>query len=200
MLRVCFLPALMAGSLLSAATTPTPQSFRLPMAFEQNRGQAPPQVKWMGQDSSYRVLFGGDGATFLLPDKNDVRAMAGRRPVPIDRSLRMKYSVMRMKLAGGRPWTNISGVEPTGGVSNYLNETDLKGWISDVPHYARVKIAGVYKGIDLMFYNQGGNLEYDFVVAPSADPKQIQVVFEGMDHMHVDEKSGDLVHRPISPL
>jgi hypothetical protein len=200
MLRVCFLPVLMAGSLLSAATPPTPQSFRLPLAFEQNRGQAPPQVEWMGQDSRYRVLFGGDGATFLLPDKNDVRAMAVRRPVPMDHSFRMKYSAMRMKLAGGRPWTNISGEEPTGGVSNYLNETDLKGWISDVPHYARVKIAGVYKGIDLMFYNQGGNLEYDFVVAPSADPKQIQVVFEGMDHMHVDEKSGDLVHRPISPL
>ena len=118
MLRICFLPALMAGSFLSAATT-TPQSFQLPLAFEQNRGQAPPQVKWMGQGSSYRVLFDSDGATFLLPDRNDMRAMAGRRPVPVDRSFRMKYSVMRMKLAGSRPWKNISGVEPTGGVSNY---------------------------------------------------------------------------------
>lgn len=102
MLWVGFLPVLLAGSLLSAAKMPTPQSFRLPLAFEQNRGQAPAQVTWMGQGSSYRVLLGSDGATFLLPDKNDERAMAGRRPVPMDRSLRMKYSVMRMKLAGGR--------------------------------------------------------------------------------------------------
>ena len=51
----------------------------------------------------------------------------------------------------------------------------------------------MYEGIDLVFYNNGGDLEYDFVVAPGADPKQIQVVFEGMNQMRVDEKSGDLV-------
>lgn len=193
MFRVCFLPVLMAGSFLSAATVPKPQSFRLPLAFEQNRGQAPPQVKWMGQGSSYRVLLGSDGATFLLPDKNDTRAMAGRRPVPLDPSFRMKYSVMRMKLAGGRPWTKISGAEPTGGVSNYLSPTDLKSWISNVPQYQRVKVARVYEGVDLMLYTRGGDLEYDFVVAPGSDPNRIQVVFDGMSGMHVDEKSGDLV-------
>lgn len=69
MLRVCFLPALIAGSLLSAATPPAPQSFRLPLAFEQNRGQAPPEVKWMGQGSSYRVLLGDEAATFLSPHR-----------------------------------------------------------------------------------------------------------------------------------
>jgi len=164
MLRVGFLPVLLAGTLLSAAPTPTPQSFRLPLAFEQNRGQAPPKVKWMGQGSSYRVLFGSEGATFLFPDKNDVRTMAGRRPVPMDRSFRMKYSVMRMKLAGGRAWKNISGAEPTGGVSNYLSPTDLKSWIANVPQYQRVKMAGVYEGIDLVFYADGSDLEYDFVV------------------------------------
>ena len=77
MLRIGSLLAVMAGSVLSAATTPTPQEFRLPLTFEKNRGQAPAQVKRMGQGSSYRVLLGGDGATFLLPDKKDVRARAG---------------------------------------------------------------------------------------------------------------------------
>ncbi len=85
----------------------------------------------MGQGSNYRVLLEKDGLTFLLPDKNDTRAMAGRHPVPVDRSYHMKYSVMRMKLAGGRPWKDISGAEPTGGVSNVsgssrLEELDLK--------------------------------------------------------------------------
>jgi hypothetical protein len=188
---VCSL-TLSATSLLNAAST-QPQSFRLPLTFEQNRGQAPNDVKWLGQGSSYRVLLNGDGATFLLPDKTDTRAMAGRHPVPVDRSFQMKYSVICMKLAGGRPWKNISGVEPTGGVSNYLSPADAKSWISNVPQYQRVKMADVYPGIDLIFYANGDDLEYDFVVAPGADPKQVQVVFEGMRGMRVDEKSGDLL-------
>ena len=192
MLRACFVSALMAGSLSAATTMPAPQSFRLPLAFEQNRGQAPPQVKWMGQGSSYRVLLGSDGATFLLPDRNNQRARAGWRPVPINRSFQTKYSVMRMRLAGERPWKNISGAEPTGGVSNYLSHVDLKSWISNVPQFQRVKVAGVYEGIDLIFYTNGVDLEYDFVVAPGADPKRIQLVFEGMSGMRVDSKSGDL--------
>jgi hypothetical protein len=56
-----------------------------------------------------------------------------------------------------------------------------------------LKVAGVYDGVDLIFYENGGNLEYDFVVAPGVDPAQIQVVFEGMENMRVDDRSGDLV-------
>ena len=62
-----------------------------------------------------------------------------------------------MKLAGGKPWKNILGAEPTGGVSNYLSQTDLKSWISNVPRYQRVKVTGVYDGIDLIFYTKGSD-------------------------------------------
>jgi hypothetical protein len=179
-------------TLLTAAPAQA-QKVSLPLTFEQNRGQAPKEVRWIGQGSSYRVLLEGDGATFLVPDKNNTRAMAGRQPVPIDRSLQMKYSVIRMQFAGSRPWKSISGVEPTGGVSNYLSPTDGKSWISNVPQYQRAKVAGVYPGIDLVFYTIGHDLEYDFVVAPGADPNQVQVVFAGMKGMHFDDKSGDLL-------
>jgi Beta-propeller repeat len=192
-LRLLWCSLSLSGSTLLAAAPAQPQTFHLPLTFEQNRGQAPKEVKWLGQGSSYRVLFDGDGATFLLPDKNNTRAMVGRRPVPVDRSFQMKYSVMRMKLAGGRPWKDISGVEPTGGVSNYQSPADLKSWISNVPQYRQVKVANVYEGIDLILYTHGNDLEYDFVVAPGADPKQVQVVFEGVKGMRVDDKSGDLV-------
>jgi hypothetical protein len=192
-LRILLASLTLSGTTLLAAAPAPPQTFHLPLTFEQNRGQAPNEVKWLGQSSSYRVLFDGDGATFLLPDKKDMRARAGRRPVPVDPSFRMKYSVMRMKLAGARPWKSISGLEPTGGVSNYLSPTDAKSWISNIPQYQRVKVAGVYQGIDLVFYTNGGNLEYDLVAAPGADLKQVQVVFEGMRGMRVDEKSGDLL-------
>jgi hypothetical protein len=56
-----------------------------------------------------------------------------------------------------------------------------------------VSAASVYDGIDLVFYSQGNNLEYDFVVAPGADPKQIHMAFDGVDALRIDDKSGDLI-------
>jgi hypothetical protein len=87
----------------------------------------------------------------------------------------------------------MEGLEPTGGVSNYLRGSDPKRWRTDVPHYARLSASEAYDGIDLVFYSHEGDLEYDFVVAPGADPKQIRLAFDGVDGMRVDRKSGDLL-------
>lgn len=190
MMRVCVLSALSAAGFLSAATAS--QQFHRPLAFEPNQGQAPAQIQWMGQSSGYQVLLDDQSATIIIPDKTDLRAAPTR--LPGTRSpLRVKYSAVRMKLAGSRHWRGISGAEPTGGVSNYVNSRDLKRSVNSVPQYGRLKVPNVYEGIDLIFYTNSGDLEYDFAVAPGADPEQIQVVFEGTKEMRVDPKSGDLV-------
>ena len=81
-----------------------------------------------------------------------------------------RVSVVGMNLSGSHAWSNVRGFEPTGGVSNYLLGRDRKDWHSNIPQYARLRVEGVYDGIDLVFYGQGRDLEYDFVVAPGADP------------------------------
>ncbi len=78
-------------------------------------------------------------------------------------------------------------------MSNYFNHRDPQHSINRIPQYRRVKVANVYQGIDLIFYTNGGDLEYDFDVSPGANPQQIQVVFEGTKKMRVDPQSGDLV-------
>jgi hypothetical protein len=190
MMRVCVLSALAAGGLLSAASTS--QQFHRPLAFEPNQGQAPAQIKWLGQSSGYQVLLDSESATIIIPDKTDLQARSTRLPGTRP-PLRLKYSAVRMKLAGSRPWNEISGAEPTGGVSNYVNRRDLKRSINRVQHYGRVRVANVYHGIDVIFYTNAGDLEYDFAVAPGANPEQIQVVFDGAKQMRVDPKSGDLI-------
>jgi hypothetical protein len=50
----------------------------------------------------------------------------------------------------------------------------------------------VYPGIDLIYYNCQGQLEYDFKVAPGADFKTIALDFAGANQMKI-ESSGDLV-------
>src|SRR6185436_5575069 len=69
-----------------------------------------------------------------------------------------------------------------------------KVWRTGIPHYSRITASNVYDGIDITFYANGGNLEYDFVVKPGADPRKIRLAFEGQEGMRVD-KSGDLLLR-----
>src|SRR5438132_13451608 len=101
MIRVSVLSALIAAGTLSAASAP--QQFRRPLTFEPNRGQAPAQFQWLGQSSTYQVLLDDESATIVIPDRADLQAVYTRLPgTPPPRHL--KYSAVRMKLAGSRSW------------------------------------------------------------------------------------------------
>jgi hypothetical protein len=78
-----------------------------------------------------------------------------------------------MKLLGANPRAKVSGLEELPGKSNYFIGKDPKKWRTNVPNYAKVKYANVYPGVDLVYYGNQGQLEYDFVVQPGADPAQI---------------------------
>jgi hypothetical protein len=108
-----------------------------PIVFEPNRGQTAAKVQWLARGPGYRLFLGEDGLYIL----------AG------------KQAPVRMKLAGGHPWRAIEGLQPTGGVSNYFIGNDPSQWRTDIPHYARLKVAGVYSGIDLVFYSAPRGLE-----------------------------------------
>ena len=101
-----------------------------------------------------------------------------------------RTSFVKLRLFGSRAW-NAKGLNATGGASHYLLGDQPDQWLTDVPHYARVKAAGVYEGIDVVFYGREGVLEYDFVVTPGADPRQIQL--DGAAKVQLDDKSGDLL-------
>src|SRR5690242_386109 len=101
MIRVSVVSALIAGGLLLAA--PMPQPFHRPLAFEPNQGQAPAEFRWLGQSSSYQLLLDDESATIVIPDKTDLQAASARLPGTRPR-LRLKYSAVRMRLAGSRSW------------------------------------------------------------------------------------------------
>jgi hypothetical protein len=83
-LRLLLCSLALTGTTLLTAAPGQAQRFYRPLTFEQNRGQAPKEVKWLGHVSSDRALFIGNGATFLHRDENDTRAMTERQPVPVD--------------------------------------------------------------------------------------------------------------------
>jgi hypothetical protein len=90
-----------------------------------------------------------------------------------DNGPRTKDEVLRMKLVGANPQAKVSGLEELPGKSNYFIGNDPKKWRTNVPNYAKVEYVSVYPGVDLVYYGNQGKLEYDFVVQPGADPRQI---------------------------
>src|SRR5208282_24537 len=105
-------------------------------------------------------------------------------------SQRASSSVIRMKLDGANSSAHISGTEPLPGKSSYFIGNDPSKWRHDIPQFARVEYQAVYPGVDLVYYGNQGQLEYDFRVAPGADPNQIALSFEGAS-AHIISLSGD---------
>ena len=139
----------------------------LPLVVEPNRGQMNSHVRWLARGPGYTLFLTDTGAVMRLPQ-------AGK---PAD--------VVRMRLRGSQPWQTGKGMEPTGGISNYILGNDPAKWRTRVPHYRGVRVPGVYPGIDLIFYGNPQMPEYDFVVQPGADPKQIHVAYEGVERMNL---------------
>jgi hypothetical protein len=89
-------------------------------------------------------------------------------------------AVLRLKLLGANPEAIVTGLEELPGKSNYFLGNDPKKWRTNVPNFARVKYENVYPGVDLVYYGNQRQLEYDFVVAPGADPKAIRLELDGL--------------------
>ena len=88
-------------------------------------------------------------------------------------------SFLCLKLLRANPAAKVIGVNELPGKSNYLIGNDPKKWRTNVPTYGRVRYENIYPGVDLVYYGkQGGQLEYDFVVAPGADPGAIALAID----------------------
>jgi hypothetical protein len=87
--------------------------------------------------------------------------------------------VVRLKLVGASPKAKVVGLAELPGKSNYFIGNDPKKWRTNVPNYAKVKYEDVYAGVDLVYYGNQQQLEYDFVVAPGGDPRAIRFEIVG---------------------
>jgi len=151
---------------------------RLPMNFEVNQGQADSSVKFLSRGHGYQVfLTDGEAALVLQGEKSCVS----------------QPNILRVKPVGARAG-KVSGYDLLPTKSNYLIGNDPSHWRAGVANYARVEYSEIYPGINLAFYGTQQALEYDFIVAPGADPGNITINIEGADQIELDV-NGDLVLR-----
>ncbi len=140
---------------------------RLPLRFEENRGQAPGEARFLARSPE---------GVFVMTETGPVWTADGKR--------------VGLRLRGSAAPQAIEGEQRMAAPTSYFLGS-RKDWRAGIANYGRVRYRGVYPGIDAVYYGNQSQLEYDFVVAPGADARAIRMQFAGADRVRVTP-GGDL--------
>ncbi|MBL8179278.1 MAG: hypothetical protein JNK48_31665, partial [Bryobacterales bacterium] len=163
------------------SSSPKPFAFGA-VRFEANQGQADPAARYFARARGQHVYF-------------------MEREIVLDA---LDGAPVRMSFPGASKarWTPVGAAVDR--ISYYLGN-DPSRWVKDAPVYGRIAWRGVYPGIDAVFYDRGGHVEYDLVLAPGADPSRIRLRFSGASRIEstaagvIEIKAGQATIRQHAP-
>ena len=183
---------------------------KLPLSFEVNRGQTDKRVKFLSRGNGYSLFLTSSGAVLTLRTPGAATDRFARTASPDKKPAQPANpgiaAVIRMELPGASRRAVVTGDGQLPGNANYLIGNDPSKWRTNISTYARVCYTGIYPGIDLVYYGNQRRLEYDFVVAPHADPDRIRLQFAGADRLRItaggdlalSAEGGEIVfHKPV---
>jgi len=192
---------------------------QIPLSFEPNAGQTDARVKFLSRGPGYTVFLTNDEAVLSLSGSSKGKQgssaesaalpLAGFREISSPRpEPGRNTAVLRMRLIDANKNAQVAGMDQLPGTTNYFRGQDPRNWRTNVVNYRKVSYRDVYPGIDLVYYGNQRQLEYDFVAAPGSDPAAIKVSFAGAPKVHLDGQTGDLVlstakgdvrfHKPVA--
>jgi hypothetical protein len=155
---------------------------QLPLRFETNEGQLDARVLFVSRGPGFNLALTREGASLRFVETDRRGAMAGESGA----------LALDLRLVGGNATPRVTGELPAAAPAHYFVGRDPSRWRRGVQTYQSVRYAAIYPGIDLVFHGRNGRLEYDFVVAPGANPGTIGLGIGGADTLAVDA-AGNLV-------
>jgi hypothetical protein len=166
--------ALNLAGLPALAAQPVAVPANLPLFFEAGQGQAKAPAQFIARGHDYQFLVSATGVQMALR-KTDAESVA-----------------VRMQFVGANPQAQIHGDAELPGKVNYLTGNDPAQWRKGVGMFAKVRVGQLYPGVNLVYYGNQRQLEYDFNIAPDTDPDVIAIHFDGTDKISVNAQ-GELV-------
>ena len=195
---------------LSAANQELLKSYgQLPLSFEANAGQTAAQVQYLSRGSGYALFLTSTSAVLSLQtptaaSSNDELRTENREPRTANAIESSSFSVLgssfsvpnsantgvalAMNLVGANTQATVTGLDQLPGTSNYFIGSDQIQWHTGIANYGQVAYQDVYPGVNLVYYGNQQQLEYDFVVAPGADPGSIRFDVKGADSISLDKQ------------
>jgi hypothetical protein len=137
-----------------------------PLYFEVNRGQADPSVRYVARSGNVAAFISNEGVAVT----------------------RRGDSVL-LRVDGAAPSPRITAEEPTGGFSNYYLGTRT---VTGAAHYRRIRVSQILPGVDMVYYGNSNQLEYDLLFSPGTDPSTVRLKFKGAGRPFVTA-DGDLI-------
>jgi uncharacterized repeat protein (TIGR01451 family) len=176
--------SMVASASSTASSGASATAISAPLAFEAAQGQVPPGVRYLARGEGYRLYLGQNDfeVALIAPDARD--------PHPRSPSA-FRVARLQASIVGAAPDTRPEPIQASSASVNYFLGNDPAAWLRNVPTFKKIQYAGVYPGVDLVFYGNQQSLEYDFIVRPGADPAQIRLAFRGAEDAELDH--GDLV-------
>ena len=171
------------ASAAARETRPTAELASVPLSFEPNQGQADSTVQFLSRGTGYAVFLAPGEVVLSLERQTPETASA---------------DTLRMSLIGASATANAVGLARQPGVVSYFIGNDPKKWRSGIPTYSKVEYPQIYPGVDLVFYGNQRQLEYDFVIAPGASPSRIAWRIDGA-RASVDAKGNLALSAPDGP-
>jgi Beta-propeller repeat len=178
----------------------------VPLSFEANQGQTDPEVRFLSRASGYSLFLTSSEAVMVLsksvkPEQrtpaadNKLKKINRAKSNSNDESTARQgvaNSVLRMRVVGANPQARVSGLKELTRKSNHYLGKDPDKWVTGAANFGQVKYESILPGIDLIYYGNQSQLEYDFIVAPDAKPGDIEIDLEGARTLRINPQ-GDLL-------
>lgn len=148
---------------------------KLPLAFERNEGRAPREAQFVARARGLGVMLTPNGAYLAL----------NKEP---------RSAALQLHLLDATSQSKLEGEEELAGKINYFIGNDPAQWRTDIRTFAKIRQKAVYHGVDLVYHGDNGRLEYDFVVAPGANPNSIALQLAGADSLEISATGELLIH------
>lgn len=155
----------------------------LPLGFEANAGQGPAGAQFLASAKGYSLA--------LSPTTMGLSLEASKGGLPTQ---------VRMHIMGGNADAAGTGEDASAARTNYLIGKDPTQWHLNIATFQKVAYHDVYAGIDVVYHSNQGQLEYDFIVAPGADPTLIRLGFDGAQSVSVNSAGALVIATTAGPL
>lgn len=169
------------------------------LEFIENKGQWSEPFAYKTITGRGEVYLEHDGLTYVLGLPSNSDMMDAFKHGEIKEPPQLKFHAYKVIF--------VDAIEPKMVASktlphyyNYFLGKDPNRWKTGIHPYLNVDYKGLYNGIDLHVASERGNLKYDFIVQPGADPAQIRLRYDGADklelkeqHLYVHTSVGDVI-------